>query len=151
MAGKKKGVPKAARPDETVGTPSPLFRRHPHDPLRSSNTRWPIFPTVCSSRSTSSSCRAGIKSNSSSRLGSRRLLMREVTKTCADRPSAIVQGALAQFDRGIEFAGEANVKQRGSPVSPGAGYGQKILDTLRRELSWSHHRLLEAVGRRKKR
>ena len=77
--------------------------------------------------------------------------MREVTKTCADRPSAIVQGALAQFDRGIEFAGEANVKQRGSPVSPGAGYGQKILDTLRRELSWSHHRLLEAVGRRKKR
>lgn len=47
--------------------------------------------------------------------------MGEVTETCADRPSAIVQGALAQFGRGIEFAGEANMKQRGLPVTPRAG------------------------------
>jgi hypothetical protein len=77
--------------------------------------------------------------------------MSGVTETCAGILSAIVQGPLAQLGEGLGLRYEANVKQRGSPVSPGAGYGQKILDTLHRELSWSHHRLLEAVGRRKKR
>ena len=60
--------------------------------------------------------------------------MGEVTETCADRPPAIVQGALARFGRGIEFAGEANMKQCGLPVTLRAGYGQEILDTLRGRL-----------------
>lgn len=52
----------------------------------------------------------------------------------------------AEFGRGFSEANVWNFRQFYLAYP-----SEEILDTLRRELSWSHHRLLEAVGRRKKR
>lgn len=47
--------------------------------------------------------------------------MGDVTETCADMPSVIVQGALARLVEGSGSRCEANVKQRVSPLAPRAG------------------------------